>query len=263
MNTFNYPSSQDIGISPEKIAQSQTVKQASHKITTDYYQLAIEQLSEFKFFQLCSEEEKQKIHQHLKILHYPTGHYIYTANQTCHEVTVILKGIIRTAWTTPEGKHHIYKFLPTGLLTNIVPVVTHQYFGHDHISHEPTVVATIPGDILLNILEKNPKVLYVIFQLICHRSHLHYFDSYYQSTQPLQIRLARELIYLVEFFSLQLDSNIKIQIKLSQENFAELLNTSRKNINKELSILAQQGIVKVRYHQIHVLDLEKLKDLIK
>lgn len=262
MSIFSSHYSQDIDIDHHQIMHGKA-SQLTSKVTTDYHQLAREQLTEYRFFQLCTEEEKQKIYHQLKILHYPAEHYIYTANQTCHDVTIVLSGIIRTAWTSPEGKHHIYKFLPAGVLTNIVPIITHQCFGHDHISHEPTVVATIPGDLFLDILEHNPKVLYVIFQLICNRSHIHYSDSYYQATQSLQIRLARELIYLVEFFSLQLHSDIKIKIKLSQENFAELLNTSRKNINKELSILTQQGIVKVRYHQIHILDLEKLKNMIK
>ncbi|AOA57878.1 Crp/Fnr family transcriptional regulator [Acinetobacter larvae] len=262
MNIFSFPSI----LAKDQVAHDRNAQQSLiqnlHCVTTDYYQYAMELLKEYKFFQLCTEQQQQMIAHHLKIQHYPAGHYIYTANQNCQNIAIILKGIIRTAWTSPEGKHHIYKFLPAGLLTNIVPTVTGQCFGHDHISHEPTVLASIPANIFLDILEKNTKVLYVIFQLICNRTHLHYSDSYYQATQPLAVRLARELIYLVDFFSFQLDSDIKIKIKLSQENLADLLNSSRKNINKELSLLAQQGIVKVRYHQIHILDLKRLRALI-
>ncbi|KAA8731263.1 Crp/Fnr family transcriptional regulator [Acinetobacter qingfengensis] len=263
MNSFNDLPLLDIGGGTNKIIERRMSNHPVNKITNNYYQLAIEQLAEYKFFQLCTEEQKQNICHNLKIQHYPAEHYIYTADQTCNEVTFILNGIIRTAWTSPEGKHYIYKFLPAGILTNIVPIITHQCFGHDHISHEPTTVAIIPGDIFVNILQCNPKVLYAVFELICNRSHHQYHDCYYQTTQPLQIQLARQLLYLIEYFSIQFESNIKIRIKLSQENLAELLNTSRKNINRELAILTQEGIVKVRYHQIYILDFQKLKNLIQ
>lgn len=65
----------------------------------------------------------------------------------------------------------------------------------------------------------------------------------------------------MDYHSYQDKDKILLNLKLSQENLAELLQTSRQSINKELAALSNQNIIEVKYNQIFILDFEKLSDI--
>ena len=52
-----------------------------------------------------------------------------------------------------------------------------------------------------------------------------------------------------------------IQFKMSQQEFAELLNVSRQTLNKQLQYFIQQHIVEWNYSQIRILDFQRLKQI--
>ncbi|MFU8925703.1 Crp/Fnr family transcriptional regulator [Acinetobacter puyangensis] len=225
-------------------------------------QTAQEFLLNYKLIQLCTAEQQQEIFKHLKITRYHSNELIFHKNTSCNELTLVLRGSIKLAWNVCEGKQIVHRFIPAGCLINIVPLISRLNLTHDHIAHDAAVIATIPGPIFYSILKQNHQVSLASLELICNRNHLLFDDFYHQSTQSLKGRLARQLLLLVEYFSYQRDQATALNIKLSQENFAELLHTSRQSINKELLWLAQQGIAEVKYNQIHILNLEKLRSLI-
>ncbi|GAA5013154.1 Crp/Fnr family transcriptional regulator [Acinetobacter puyangensis] len=223
---------------------------------------AQEFLLNYKLIQLCTPEQQQEIFKHLKISRYHSNEMIFHKNTSCNELTLILRGSIKLAWHIADGKQIVHRFIPAGCLINIVPLISRLNLTHDHVAHDATVIATIPGHIFYSILKQNHQVSLAVLELICNRNHLLFDDFYHQSTQSLRGRLARHLLLLVEYFSYQDKQDTTLNIKLSQENFAELLHTSRQSINKELLWLAQQGIAEVKYNQIHILNLGKLRSLI-
>lgn len=214
------------------------------------------------FFDLCTTEQQNQLIKSIKISRYHHGQMIFRHSIPCHEVTLILSGAIKLGWNSSDGKCIAHRFLPTGFLINIVPLVSRRPMMHDHIAHDSTIIATIPGKVFLSLLQQNPQFAYTIFELICKRNHLLFEDVYHRVSQPLRVRLAREFMILVNYFSRQEQQSIKITIKLSQEHFAELLQTSRQSINKELLWLSQQGIAEAKYNQITILDIKKLRALI-
>lgn len=214
------------------------------------------------FFDLCTEEQQNQLLKSIKIARYHHGQLIFEQHEAGQNITLILNGAIKLSWNTPEGKCITHRFLPTGFLINMVPVVSKRPLMHDHFAHDSTIIANIPGQVFLSILQNNQQFAYAIFELICIRNFLLFEEVYHRSALPLRIRLAREFCLLVDYFSKQEDNKIRITIKLSQEHFAELLQTSRQSINKELLWLSQQGIAEAKYNQITILNLKKLKALV-
>lgn len=234
---------------------------SSQKIS-NYQQWAEQQLSHCSFIGYFTQEEKDYFFSHIKIKHYFNGETIYQRSEACHEIIFILKGTVKMGWNTESGKHVIHKFVPSGILLNIIYFMSGTSLEHDYIAHEATVLAVISGQVLKNVLKQNPQALYQIFEMICKRNRLLDNDVYHQNTQDLKAQLARQLIYLMEYFSSQSQEGVKLNIRLSQENFAELLKTSRKSIKKELSWFVEEGIIETRYNQINIINAERLKKLI-
>ncbi|MFU8927101.1 Crp/Fnr family transcriptional regulator [Acinetobacter puyangensis] len=210
--------------------------------------------------QYLNKQELQKLFDNLKFHHYHHHQVVYRHQQKSGDIFLILQGSLQLSWHAPDGRQIIHQFLPAGCMINIIPVITGLPMMHDHIAHHTTIIATIPGKIFLELTQSNAKVSFEILKMIACRSHFILDDIYYHKTRSLRVRLARQLFFLLNYFSHQ-RTNSPLTIKLSQENFAELLQTTRQSISKELLWLAQQSIAEVKYNQIHILDIEKLETL--
>lgn len=229
----------------------------------NYKDLAKNYLLEYVFFQNLNAEEQNTIYKNIKIKHFNHNHIIHTQNDICNELNLVIKGTIKINWLSHDGRSIIYKFLPSGFLLGFLAIISKQDLAHSHIAYGHTIVATIPSQLFINILKNNSTALYAVLELICQRNLLLFDDIYLQNTLNLRIRLARQLIFLIKYFSNAKEGNIKLSIKLSQETLSELLNTSRQSVNKELSWFSQQNILDVKYNQIYIIDYTQLQEIAK
>ncbi|KAA8735388.1 Crp/Fnr family transcriptional regulator [Acinetobacter qingfengensis] len=260
---YKMPESQDY--SQFRNILNQLEKQSDYFInqqSSDYRKLAVEMLNNYKLIELCSEEEKKYIFDHMQICHYFSGQTIYRRNQSCDEVIFVLRGTIQMGWYAEDGKQIIHRFIPSGFLLNIIYLISQTKFEHDYIAYDPTTLITIPGDIFKMILKQNSKVLYHVFEVICLRNRLLDNDMYHCHTKSLRAQLARQFLYLMENFSAQTNQMIQLSIRLSQENFADLLKTSRQSIRKEISWFVDQEIIENKYNKFYIKDPQRLRELV-
>lgn len=213
------------------------------------------------FLHLCTPEQQNQLIQHIRISRYHRQQTILKQQQSGQELLIVLQGTIKLSWNLADGKCITHYFLPAGYMMNIVHMVLDRPVVHDYSAHEPTIIAAIPRQVFMAVLQNNHLFSLKIFELICKRYYALFEATFQQINQSLRTRLVHKLLFLVDHFSHAEANIIQINIKLSQEHFAELLQTSRQSINKELRWLAQERIVEVKYHQIIILDLQKLKAL--
>ena len=76
---------------------------------------------------------------------------------------------------------------------------------------------------------------------------------------PLRARCARLLLSLVELYGASRPHGYLITLKLSQEEFADMLGRSRQSVNKELRTLESEGLIKTNYSQFIIVDLPTLQ----
>ena len=74
-------------------------------------------------------------------------------------------------------------------------------------------------------------------------------------TQHIRQRLAQRLMFILNGYGnhIRIENNI---IHLSQEQLALLLKCSRQTINQELHLLEQQGVLKIAFKKIEILDIK-------
>ena len=79
--------------------------------------------------------------------------------------------------------------------------------------------------------------------------------------ETLPVRVARALLTLVAAHGRVQADGVAIDLKLSQEEFADMLGLTRQRVNRELNAFAARQIISTAYSQIRVLDLAALKNL--
>lgn len=227
----------------------------------EYLAKTIRILDNYQMLQDLSLEDQEKLIKHIKIKKYYHNQLVYKHNSECKEVSVLVSGALKLGWNMENGKYLTDIFVPIGTIINIVPIFSGRPYVHDHIAQGKTILASIPSDIFIETIQNNAQTLTKILKLICARTQISRERKFFYSTESLRTRLTKELIFLADFHSYQEKDRYFLELKLNQENFAELLRTTRQSINREFAWLAEQHIIEVKYNQIIINDYEALKAL--
>ena len=78
------------------------------------------------------------------------------------------------------------------------------------------------------------------------------------ATLALEQKLARRLLMTSTNFAMNYPMSFKRHLRLPQEYLARMMGVSRQTINRALKVLAEQGVIAVRYADIELLDIPAL-----
>ncbi len=78
--------------------------------------------------------------------------------------------------------------------------------------------------------------------------------------QPLSVRLAHRLLAAQATSSVEKTTDHP-ELRLSQEGLGQMLGASRQSVNKQLKEWESEGILRVAYGRITLLDLDALRSL--
>jgi CRP/FNR family transcriptional regulator len=79
------------------------------------------------------------------------------------------------------------------------------------------------------------------------------------TAMPVEQRLARRLVFLAERWGEPTAGGIGIRLELSQQELAELVDTSRQSTNKCLMKWRKSGVLRSRTRQLVIADMPALR----
>jgi len=111
----------------------------------------------------------------------------------------------------------------------------------------------------LRFLKKNEPAMENILSTLSTR--LRKTDELLEDTTFLNIpaRFAKKLLEIGEAFGRQDGESLRISVKFSQKELADMIGATRESINKELRVLRDKGLVSVTANQITIHDVQRLK----
>jgi CRP/FNR family cyclic AMP-dependent transcriptional regulator len=119
-----------------------------------------------------------------------------------------------------------------------------------------TVLATIPGPALRKQVAADRELAHCVSRLLLNRFKTAL--SYYADTLtvPLPNRLARRL--LGQAMATRHEEETEIELRTSQTQLARIVGASRSKVNAELREMEKQGMLRLGYRAIVLLDMGKL-----
>ena len=160
------------------------------------------------------------------------------------EVYLMARGTVKALTTSDEGDDVMFSILSQGEL-----------FGEVALLGSPvrtaTVTAITESELLainrrdfLDFLKRHPdaaiKLLVVLAERLKHVSEL-VEDTLFLN---LPVRLAKKLVNYASIWGDEIEGgDIRINLKLSQEEWGDLVGATRESINKQMRAWSEQGIV--------------------
>jgi len=169
----------------------------------------------------------------------------------------VLEGAIRIGAVGSSGKEALLTLIEPPSWFGEIALFDGQPRTHDAYAEGATLLLNVPQPALLALLEREPRYWRDLALLMSQKLRLAFVALEEMSLLPASLRLARRLVMIAEGYGWA--SGARRGIHLSQEQLALMLAISRQTTNQILKDLEAQGILRLTYGGIEILDPERLR----
>ncbi|EHP40804.1 Crp/Fnr family transcriptional regulator [Cupriavidus basilensis] len=203
-----------------------------------------------------SEEQRDIVRRAMCVREYSQGDYVCHKGDMAEHWLGVLEGIVKITTVSPSGKSVTFTGVPTGGWFGEGAVLKAEIRKYDVMALRRSRIAFLPRETFQWLLDTS--LPFTRFLLTQFNERLGQFIAAVEYERLLDIdsRVARAVSSL---FNEHLYPGLGKTLEISQEEIGLLAGISRQRANQALKVLEQQGLVKVDYGVIEVLDLEGLR----
>jgi CRP-like cAMP-binding protein len=224
----------------------------------DYLPLARRFLEQTEPTHAAAPSTRETLLAASRIQRHAAGCSLSRRGQPMPELLVVLDGNLQVSMHGSDGRRSILWYLAAGQWVGLIAAIDSRGAVHDLHSHTESVLLHIPHDAFLRALQTDPTLTQSCLNLLCERSRVLYDMQAAESLLPLRARVARMLLMLADQHGRGKQSGIEIDLKLTQEEFADMLGVTRQSLNRELKTLEKQGLISIAYSCITLHDMAQL-----
>lgn len=210
-------------------------------------------------WRLLNNGERKILRKHASIQHFKKNKTIYVEGDIPKDMMCLLKGKVKILKEGLSGRSQIIR-----IIRPIQCFGYRAYFAQENyltgaVAFEPSIVCLIPMDIVIKLLQNNPKLMmYFIKQLSID---LGTADTRVVtlSQKHLRGRLAESLVSLINSYGLEEDNTISIY--LTRDDLANLSSMTTSNAIRILGDFVTEKVITLDGRKIKVIDEEKLRKI--
>jgi len=212
----------------------------------------------YTWFQALSAEHQQWVLAASRAEMFEGGAWVARRHAPSDYWLGVHEGLLKLAIYNESGRGCTFSGVPPGGWIGEGSVIKHELRKYDVVALQPSLVLMVPTATFQALLAASlPFTHFVIHQL---NERMGEFIASIQNYRLLDAD-ARVAQSLAQLLNPALYPNAGLTLVLSQEELGFLTGLSRQRVNQALQALADAGLVRVAYNQIHVLDLERLRQV--
>lgn len=170
----------------------------------------------------------------------------------------VLDGTIRISGIAPSGKEALLVLLEPPNWFGEIAVFDGLPRTHDAVANGDAIVLHVPAPALQAILDGEPTFWRELGRLVAGKLRLAFTAIEDLAMLPIPMRLARRLVWMAEGYG-ERRRGRRRAVEVSQDELALMLATSRQTANQLLKELEAQGLVRLSYGEIEIVDLDGLR----
>ena len=184
------------------------------------------------------------------------GQVIYSENDNCKTIALVLKGEVLATQTFTDGHSKIIRTIKSGDVIGLSLIFSSnpQYMATFTVTSKTSKIILINKADLLNLMMTNSTINERVLRYI----------SDYSITQSNHIKLLsckfiRKKICSYLFNEYKNHGKLQFEIEYSKTDLSAFLNAERPSLSTEISRLCKEGIIENNNRKYKILNLEKLE----
>jgi len=174
----------------------------------------------------------------------------------------ILSGSLKVMATGSDGKDVMFTLMGPGEVIGEIPLLDGGERSASAVAVEATELLTLHRRELIPFLENHPRAAIGLAGVLAARVRRLSERTEDRQTMPLPGRIAKRLIELSERYGKHPIVGGPVEVRLPQQDLADLVGTSRESVNKQLRAWENQGIVEIGRGRVVLKRLEALEAVI-
>ncbi|MGY4535395.1 CRP/FNR family cyclic AMP-dependent transcriptional regulator [Pseudomonas sp. TE3786] len=181
----------------------------------------------------------------------------HRGDQPCGLYAVV-EGAVRVGAVSVNGKEALLTLVEPPYWFGEISLFDGQPRTHDAFAEGPTVLLHVPQAVLTALLQRQPAYWRDFALLMSQKLRLAFIALEQISLLPAAPRLAQRLLMIADNYG---EGDPRRVLHLAQEQLALMLAISRQTTNQILKDLQAQGIVRLTYGEIEIVDIQRLREV--
>jgi CRP-like cAMP-binding protein len=183
---------------------------------------------------------------------------LFARGQPSNGMFGVLQGQLRASGTGDDGRVAILTLVEPPGWVGEIPFFDGLPRTHDLVAEVDSLVVQIPHEPLLAFLEREPRYWRDMALLLTAKLRLAFIAMEDTHRLPIADRVRNRLVLIAEGYG-EWSDGISRDVSVSQETLATMLSTSRQTVNQVLKALEAQGLVRLKYGRVDIVDLKGLR----
>ena len=213
--------------------------------------MSLQRLSAVELFRGVSEREARKISELCAERRYRGGASIYREGDLCDALYILKSGVVKLISISPKGSESILQILKPGQVFGEL-LLSRERRAFTALAAEDSVAEVISRQNLKKLLSLVPVLALNFIQVLSRRlAEVEYGLAEFSHTWSYH-RLARVLLNLSEQYGEEVSSGTLIRLRLTHEDLANLIGTTRETVTTQLNRFSRMGLLSRRARQFVV-----------
>ena len=219
-------------------------------------------LREIDLFQGLSDDDIVAIGHATTMTHCTAGQRIMSPDDPPERIHILKKGRVRVYRVTPDGKQLTLDIYDKGTILGDMSLLGQEPIAEAFAETlDEAVICTISPDEMRKLVERYPAIGVNIISYLSKRLRDAESELESMAYQRVGQRLARKLIDLSNRFGVKTDRGTLIEARLTQQELAEMIGTTRETLAHTLADFRRRGLLDTEKHQVLIRDAEQLMDI--
>lgn len=215
-------------------------------------------LAKVKLFQSMKDDELTEINKNGIYAFYKKGQTLFVQGNNPYGVFCVMNGNVKITNIGSDGKESILKIVTTGDILGHRSLFSNSKYSTTAIAIDDTEVYFFEKNYIFNLVNINRTVVNNLINKLT--SDIGLAENRLTSLQRKNVRerLAELLLSLKETHGVREGDYIKINIKLSREEMAEIIGTASETLIRILTEFKDAEIIEQNGKSIYIKDEDKL-----
>ncbi len=223
----------------------------------------IEVLARSALFQSLPVAALLELAQHAVERKLRQGQVLFTANEPAEGLYVVLSGSVRAFRENIDGREQTIHVEHAGGILAEVAVFDGGSYPSSTMAEEDSEVLFLVKEDVRHFLLKHPEAALAALSLMAKKLRAVASLAEQLALKDVSQRLALFLLEEAKRKSATLQDGVSFSLSLSHTQLAARLGSVREVVTRSLQKLVQQGVIELRGHRLHILDVKALSEQIE
>jgi CRP/FNR family cyclic AMP-dependent transcriptional regulator len=224
-------------------------------------ELKIGLLREIDLFAGLTIDQLREISRTLPMTTCHTGVRITSPDEEAERLYIVKRGRVRLYRLTPDGKQLTLDILDKGRVVGRMSWLGQELTDAYAEAIEDAVICSFTPDELRRLIDRFPGIGLNIIRYLSDRLAASERERELMAFRTVEERLATRLLELAERFGRPSDGGVAIDARLTQQELADMIGTSRETLATTISALRERSVLEMHNQRIVIRDLERLREL--